>query len=405
MRIYLHDYGGHAFLVGLARRLARRGHTVRYGFSATNEAPHGDLAPRADDPASFSLDPVVTAPVDKRARSLRGLVRRRQAEAAFGRRAADRVRAWGPGVTVAANCGLDVVASLQGAARDSDSRFVNWLQDVWSVGTRDVLRAKVGPVGALVGRAMEAREARLLRDADAVIAITDDFRAHLQRWGVPDDRVTVIQNWALIDELPVRPRDNAWARAHGLAGVPVALYSGTLGMKHDPAGLAHLAETLGEAGARLVVVSSGEGADWLRSEQDRRGLDALTLLPFQPFEVFANVLGSADVFVAVLEPGASAVSVPSKVLAYLCAGRPSVLAVPSGNLAARIVERAEGGAVVPPGDHAALSDAVLALLADGPRREQMGASARAYAERAFDLDAVAEQVEAVLGRAVDRARP
>ena len=404
MRLYLHDYGGHAFIVQLARALARRGHEVRYGFSATNEAPQGDLAPRADDPATFALDPVVTAPVDKRARSLAGLARRRQAEARFGRQAARQVRRWDPEVVAAANCGLDAVAALGGAARDLGVPFVNWLQDVHSVGTRAVLEGRFGAAGDLAGRLFEAREGRLLRRADAVIAITENFRPLLARWRVPADRVTVIENWAPLADLPRRPKDNAWARAHGLEDGAVVLYSGTLGMKHDPAGLAALAETLAGPGARLVVVSSGEGADWLAREKRARGLEALTLLPFQPFEVFPDVLGSADVVVAVLEPEASAVSVPSKVLAYLCAGRPSVLSVPRANLAARIVTRAGAGVVVPPGDARALSRAVLGLLEDDARRAAMGDAGRAYAERAFDLEAVADRFEAVLEGALARPR-
>ena len=405
MRIYLHDYGGHAFIVGLARRLARRGHTVRYGYSATNEAPQGDLAPRPDDPATFSLDPVVTAPVDKRARSLAGLVKRRQAEARFGRAAAAHVRQWDADVVVAANCGLDTAAALQNAARAEGVAFVNWLQDVWSVGTRAVLRKRLGGVGDLAGRWMERREGRLLRDADAVIAITDGFRPLLDRWRVAPERVTVLENWAPLADLPQRPRDTAWAEAHGLAGHPVVLYSGTLGMKHDPAGLARLGERLAEAdpAARLVVVSSGEGADWLAARKAERDLANLVILPFQPFEAFPDVLGAADVFVAVLEPEASAVSVPSKVLAYLCAGRPAVLSVPPDNLAAQIVTREAAGVVVPPGHADALADAVLALLADDARRERMGAAGRAYAERAFALDAIAERFERVLSDAVDRA--
>ena len=176
-------------------------------------------------------------------------------------------------------------------------------------------------------------------------------------------------------------------------------------MKHDPAGLAALAEALGETDARLVVVSSGEGADWLAAEKRRRGLDALVLLPFQPFEDFPDVLGAADVLVAVLEPEASAVSVPSKVLAYLCAGRPAVLAVPPDNLAARVVTREGAGVVVPPGDHAALAEAVGALLRDRRQRAATGAAGRAYAEGAFDLDAVADRFEAVLAAAAaHRAR-
>ena len=78
MRIYLHDYGGHAFIVGLARRLAERGHAVRYGFSATNEAPQGDLAARPSDAPGFSLDPVVTAG-GRQARAVAGGARPPQA--------------------------------------------------------------------------------------------------------------------------------------------------------------------------------------------------------------------------------------------------------------------------------------------------------------------------------------
>ncbi len=401
MRIYLHDYGGHAFIVELARALAGRGHAVRYGFSATNEAPRGTLSAQAGDPPGLSFDPVVTPAVDKRARSLGGLVRRQRAEARFGRVAADHVRQWDADVVVAANAGLDVVSSLQRAARGQGAAFVNWLQDIHSVGTRAVLGRRFGAWGDALGRAFEAREGRLLRRADAVVAIADAFRPLLARWRVAPERVTVLENWAPLGRLPRRPRDNAWARAHGLAGRPVALYSGTLGMKHDPAGLAALADALGRSGrARLVVVSSGEGADWLAAEKRARGLDALVLLPFQPFEAFPDVLGAADVLVAVLEPDASAVSVPSKVLAYLCAGRPAVLAVPPDNLAARIVARERAGAVVPPGDHAALAEAVGALLRDGRQRAAMGAAGRAYAERAFSLDAIADRFETVLAQAV-----
>ena len=64
------------------------------------------------------------------------------------------------------------------------------------------------------------------------------------------------------------------------------------------------------------------------------------LLPFQPYEVLPEVLASADVLLAILEPEAGVFSVPSKVLSYHCAGRPILAAIPAENLAARIIERA-----------------------------------------------------------------
>ena len=74
----------------------------------------------------------------------------------------------------------------------------------------------------------------------------------------------VIPNWGAIDEMPLRPRNNAWAKAHGLADVPVVMYAGTLGLKHDPSVLAQLARTA-PAGCRVVVVSQGQGREWLEA--------------------------------------------------------------------------------------------------------------------------------------------
>lgn len=404
MRVYVHDYAGHPFQVELSRTLARRGHTVRHGYSSANLTPQGALARAPDDPPTFEPDPVRTPPVDKRARSLAGLAARRRAEAAYGREAARRVGAFRPDVVLCANTPLDALGPVMAAARAGDAGFVNWLQDVLSVGARQVLRRRLPAVGGAVGRLYEARERRLLRAADAVVAITDDFRPTLRAWGLPDERVEVIENWAPLADLPVRPQDNAWSREHRLAGRPAAVYTGTLGMKHDPALLARLAEAVAERDpeARVVVVSEGAGADWLAAEKEARGLGALRLLPFQPFQALPDVLGSASVLVAILEAEAGVVSVPSKVLSYLCAARPVVLSVPPENLAARIVAREGAGALTPPGDAGAFVGAALVLLADRDRQRALGAAGRAYAERAFPVEAVADRFEAVLDRAARR---
>ncbi len=406
MRLYVHDYAGHPFQVELSRALAARGHEVRHGYSATNLTPQGRMARTDDDPPTFEPDPIRTAPVDKRARSLAGLVARQRAERAYGHDAADRIADFRPDVVLCANTPLDSLGPIQATARGVGAGFVNWLQDALSVGMRALLARKLPVAGDLVGRMYEAREGRLLRSADAVVAITEDFRPLLHRWRVQDTNVHVIENWATLADLPVRPQDNAWSRAHSLAGRTCVVYAGTLGMKHDPALLARLADVLGarDPEARVVVASEGAGADWLREEKARRSLDALCLLPFQAFDTFSDLLGAAAVNVAVLEPEAGVMSVPSKVLSYLCADRPIVLSVPPENLAARIVAREGAGLVAPPGDAGAFVDAVIALLDDDGRRRAMGAAGRAYAERAFDLGAITNRFEAVLADAAGRRR-
>jgi glycosyltransferase involved in cell wall biosynthesis len=247
-------------------------------------------------------------------------------------------------------------------------------------------------------------ERGLLLQSDAVVTIADDFRPVLRSWGIPDEKLHVIENWAPLDELPALPRDNAWAREHGLHDRPVVLYSGTLGLKHDPRLLLELALGLRQGGdTRVVVISQGLGADWLRREAATAELDNLLLLPYQPYERLAEVHASADVLVAILDADAGRFSVPSKVLSYHCAERPILAAVPSENLAARILIREGSGVVVEPGDAAALVRAARSLLADPALRSRLGRAARRYAERAFDVQLVGDRFEGVLAGAVPRS--
>jgi hypothetical protein len=131
----------------------------------------------------------------------------------------------------------------------------------------------------------------------------------------------------------------------------VVLYTGTLGLKHNPRMLLALGEQLeSRRHTSLVVVSEGPSAVWLGEQARLRRLSVLEVMPFQPFEIDSDVLGSADVLVSILERGAGSYSVAAKVLSYLCAGRPIVLSAPRENLAAKIIARAGAGKVVPADD-------------------------------------------------------
>ena len=166
-------------------------------------------------------------------------------------------------------------------------------------------------------------------------------------------------------------------------------------MKHDPGLLLDLARA--HPDCAVAVVSEGLGADWLRA----RAAEApnLVLLPFQPFARLGEVLASADILVAVLEPDAGIFSVPSKVLTYLCAGRPLLLAIPPENLAARIVARAGAGLAAAPVDRAAFLAAAATLAGDAKMRAEMGAKALDYAAKTFDIAAIAARFEAILDSA------
>ena len=132
----------------------------------------------------------------------------------------------------------------------------------------------------------------------------------------------MIPNWAPLDEIYPLDRKNDWAVEQRLDDHKTLLYSGTLGLKHNPALLVSLARQVIDAGqpVELVVVNEGPAVELLREEAARADVP-LKLLPFQPYERLSEVLATGDILVVLLEESAGAFSVPSKTLSYLCAGQ------------------------------------------------------------------------------------
>jgi colanic acid biosynthesis glycosyl transferase WcaI len=392
MRIVVHDYFGHAFPAQLARALAGSGHDVLHLHCSSFVAGKGRLERTDADPPGLEFGAVdLGRPFAKY-----DLLRRVRQERRTGEALARRLRDFRPDAVLSIGP-LFVQAALLRASHRVGAAFCFWQQDVMSIAARRVVGRRSQLAGAAAEAAVARLERRLLRRSDAVVVISEDFLSSLQRGGVDETRVSVIENWAPLDELPLLPRANAWAAEHRLDRHPVFLYAGTLGFKHDPGVLLDLAHWAGRNDAIVAVVSEGPGADWLAEHGD--GEPALRLLPYQPHDRLPEVLASADVLVAVLEPEAGAFSVPSKILTYLCAARPLLVSVPAGNLAARVVERSGGGVVVRPGDRSAFLAAAGRLLEDEQARAELAKRGRAYAETEFEIESIAARFEGVLERA------
>jgi glycosyltransferase involved in cell wall biosynthesis len=397
LRIAIHDYSGHPFQMQLARTLAARGHEVLHLHSTTFQTPKASFDHASSDPPTLGIEGVdLGEPFQKYS-----FIRRLFQERRYGRLLTARLSAFRPEAVISANTPLDAQAAAQRWADRAGLPFVFWMQDVYSVAIERMLRGKLAALGGLLAARFTRIERRSVRRSDAVVVITTDFLPLLETWGVDPARISVVENWAPLDEIAPLPKDNTWSREHGLADVPVFLYAGTIGLKHDPSLLLELAERLPEA--RVVVISEGIGADWLL--EHGREASNLKVLPFQPFDRLSEVLATADVLVAILESDAGAFSVPSKVLTALAAGRAILGAIPRSNLAARTIERAGAGTVVDPRDRTGFIEAGRAMLSDPTARQTAGHAARAYAEAAFDIDAIADRFEAIVREGVaSRAR-
>jgi colanic acid biosynthesis glycosyl transferase WcaI len=393
--VVVHDFSGHPFQAQLARNLARRGIDVTHVYCTSFQTPHGAVGD--SEGTGFASVGIGL----RHEFSKYSAVRRAIQEVEYGWRFLRRMRATGPDVVISANAPLISALVLQIGLRVRRIPVVFWQQDIYSMALSQHFERRGGAFNRLVGRTFVAIEKWLLRSSAQVVVISEDFLSLLGEWGIDDSKVTVVQNWAPLDEVPVSPRPNAWSERHHIGDDDtVLLYAGTLGLKHQPKMLLDLAQAYADRpDVRIIVASEGLGATWLA--EHLRG-DEMELIPFQPYADLPDMLGSGDVLLVLLEPDAGVFSVPSKVLTYHCAGRAILGAIPSENLSARTIEANGAGLVVDPGDTDGFAAAARRLIDDRASRIAMGEAARRAAEITFDIDTITDEFVAVLGAALGR---
>jgi glycosyltransferase involved in cell wall biosynthesis len=391
VRILVHDYSGHPFQAQLSRELSRRGHAVTHSWCEAHVSGRGNLSAGAGETLGFEAI-AVGETIDKLSFATR-LVK----ELRYGGQLARQTRRRRPDVVLVSNVPIPMLVVFVVFATLTRTRWVLWQQDVQGVAVRSFAGRQLSRAFRLVAALLGAGEKWAARRAARIVVISEAFAGVHERWGTAD-KVAVIPNWAPLDEIVPVPRDNAWAVEHGLVRTRNLVYSGTLGLKHNPTLLVGLARRVIDAGqpVHLTVVSEGPAMEVLRDEAARLDVP-VTLLPFQPYRRLPEVLGTGDVLVVLLEQDAGAFSVPSKTLSYLCAGRPVLGLMPGENLAAQLVGQVDG-CVLPPREDA-LDEAaawVAGVLADDQRAEKLGLLARDLAEREFALRECADSFERIL---------
>jgi colanic acid biosynthesis glycosyl transferase WcaI len=393
MKILVNDYCGHPFQVQLSRSLARRGYQVLHTYCSSVQTPHGTLTKQKNDPHSFDIQPIELSNEFNKY----GLVSRWKQERELGQKMVDVALDFSPHIIISGNTPLGAQARLVKLSHTKKIKFIFWVQDILGVGITKALKKRLPIVGGIIGWFFQKFEQSLLKKSHKIVLISKDFESYIPSKLIKNNQVTVIENWAPLDELPLMPRANAWSSKYGLDDKFCFLYSGTLGLKHNPELLLQLAiHFKDKTNVRIIVISEGLGADFLAEKKVQHDLDNLILIEFQPFEIVPSVLASADVLLAILEPDASIFAVPSKVLTYLCAKKPLLLAVPSENLAARIVNENQAGIVISPADTTTFIKAADKLMHNSDLRVHLAANGLQYAKQTFNIEKITEKFEQII---------
>ena len=238
-----------------------------------------------------------------------------------------------------------------------------------------------------------------------------DMVAVLVRWIYRRNDLLLVQSQAFIppvkvmaDKTPVlyhpNPGELAFSQAQPI-GMPAlslesgfnVVFAGNLGTVQALGTVLDAAELLlPHADVRMVLVGSGSRSEWLQQEVLRRQLDNVQLAGRFAPTVMPGILAQASaLLVSLVRSPIMSLTVPSKVQAYLAAGKPIIAALDGEG--ARVLEESGAGVSCPAEDAVALAQAVLRLR-DMPSDElqRMGESGLIYYKQNFDPAALAAKL-------------
>lgn len=305
-----------------------------------------------------------------------------------------------PDVVFATHTPLPV--GLAGAAlgRYFDVPFVFEVRDLWP-------EALVN-VGALSNPAaiwwLRRMARAIYRKADHIVALSPGMKEGIVRTGVPADKVTVIPNASDLDLFRPDLDGSASRRRLGLGDRFAAIYFGAMGLANGLEYVIEAARILAQRGrGHIVLVLHGSGGRRADLENLVREY-GLANVVFSDLvadkEEMARIVAGCDVCLTIYRATKEHTWSPNKMFDALAAGKPVLINVPGW--LGQTIDHNGCGWYLDPNQPAALADALEKLAREPELCRQMGANARALAQREFDRRLLAARLENVLTDIVAR---
>jgi colanic acid biosynthesis glycosyl transferase WcaI len=227
-----------------------------------------------------------------------------------------------------------------------------------------------------------------------IIVISDGMKRILEQKGVSPEKVSVIENFLDTEFITPRPHDNLFSRKHGLRNVFVVMYAGNIGIPHGTEVLIETAEMLRlENDLIFCFVGRGENKDLIESIACKKSLLNTVFIDQQPSETVPLIWATASIGVITYRKGLGDFSVPSKLLAMMCAARAVVASVDEDSDTANLIKKSGCGLCVQPEDPQALANAIKLLKSDPERCDDMGQKGRRYVEENLSRKIISTQYE------------
>jgi glycosyltransferase involved in cell wall biosynthesis len=224
------------------------------------------------------------------------------------------------------------------------------------------------------------------RLADVVVCVSEAAgRDAVRNVGTPARKVAVIPNGVVLPEVPPAASNGSGVRIACIANLHP--YKGHAVLLDA---FAAARERLGAGRVHLDLVGSGVEGPRLQQQAERLGLAGDVAFLGTVDDVESRIEASAFTVLPSISEGN-----PLSIMESMALARP-VVATAVGGVPELL--GGGGGVMVPASNPSALADAIWELATDPQRRAELGAQARAIAERRFSIEVIADRTVALFRR-------
>jgi glycosyltransferase involved in cell wall biosynthesis len=279
--------------------------------------------------------------------------------------------------------------------------FVYDVQDIWP---ESAILSGVLAEGMLT-KLLARIEKFVYRQASHILVVTEGASRNLIAKGVPQDKISVTPHW--VNDAPFGEDNHTSARLFRqrmkFNSCFTVMFAGNLGLVQKLDTVIYAAKFLPQ-NENILIVFVGDGVDKVRLQNLSNSLNLQQRIKFidrQPMETMPAIMAAADALLVHLKRSEfSQFMIPTKIISYLAAGKPILLAAEGA--AIDLIKEAGAGIVTMPEDPAALAAAIV-KLASCPVEERitMGLNGRQYYLSRFSKDVVIPLYESILQKTID----
>lgn len=266
-----------------------------------------------------------------------------------------------------------------------------WVQDLWP----DSLMATGFVKNQHILRLVAGMVRLIYRGADTLLVQSAAFIEPVARYA-DRSKIVYFPNFAPAwpdCESPLSPKIETL-----ISTAFTVVFAGNLGRAQDLGTILDAADRLQDDApdAQILIAGSGSQEAWLGAEIARRQLRNVHPIGWVDGKAIPALFRRADALLVTLgSTAALEATIPSKIPAYMQAGKPIVAAL--NGEGARLIQEAEAGLVVRSGDGPGLADSILTLMRMSPnRRDTLGENARRTYLEQFEAGQAARKLSGIL---------